>query len=136
MNEQKLEQIRSYENYVPALLTFGSHRSFVLYHKSCASLSPNPHQHQQSINKTHSQRRDEETIVATTTMLLTHCVIDQRNEASNSSSSSSTIANNNNSVSEEVLRRLSAVRHPPIYDAVKLRYAPIYDRLVTCPPPP
>ena len=137
---RKQEEIQKYESYLPSILAFGKNRTFKIY---------NPAYTQHSnlgllFNRTAAQRRDEDRISAEAATLLYMWnnrdgpdTTDTTTTTSSSSSSSSSSSAAPLPVSNETLQQMHAHgRHPPIYDAVKIRFSPIYHHIVTFPPNP
>eukprot|EP01036_Dinobryon_divergens_P028125 gene28125-37021_t len=134
---RKQEEIQKYESYLPSILAFGKYRTFKIYNPSCTQHS----NHGVLFNRTAAQRRDEDRISAEAATLLDMWNQRQRNAPDTTSdnipSSSSSSSSSPLCVSNETLQQMhSQSRHPPIYDAVKIRFSPIYHHIVTFPPNP
>jgi len=131
---RRQEEVQTYESFLPSILAFGKDRTFRIYNPTSTQQST----HGQLFNRTATQRRDEDRIATEAATLL--AIWNHRNGLAASDSSSSSSSSSSSlvpSVSNESLRQMhSNSRHPPIYDAVKIRFSPIYHHIVTCPPNP
>ena len=128
---RKLEEQQRYESFLPAILSFGRDRAFRVYNPNLTLTDP-------PIGGW--MRRDEDRLSAEAATLLalrTTCVGCPTLTSGGGGGGGSCPCGEALAARTEDLQQMQAAsHHPPIYDAVRIRYQPIYHHIVTCPPAP